>query len=512
MYHYCLTVIYLLKDWNLEEVCMAVQRAPSRDTMTTCNPELYENKFTLDIRRSEFKISSTQPGSKDTIERSLSKEALDRLQQPSKDTIVQSSYLFRRIGKYVFLAAALPPYFILYGLPKWLLVEALPTLMSALASVTNNVQQKLLKPFNVVVQKLNQVLIFIQMISKRILMPVAKLAIEVRQFFQRFNVRTRQFFGNMAQNVKNVFKGPGELASNLMARIKNRWSASSQWIAEKAMVAHKRVQEGINWVKQSPHLLMEWGTAQVQRMVSTQANWKRKMSPTFQGSKNAAAACSGWVGKQLGSAKKLVTWGFSPIVKLYQEALKPLFNFFKKSISDGMNKMSDFFNNRKKRVLGYLQGAQERIKSWTPQEAIERLFSKSFLSKLPALLRNFLIKVKQNSVFQLLFRMGFRLVKFVLLQSTKVSQLAVEGISFLVNKVSQVYNQASAQIKKIFTKLLFTVDSCIVYARELSKKGFYGSLVLLIMGGYLVLWGFEWLGEITTRYLSNLTLKPTKTN
>lgn len=481
---------------------MVIHRAP--DTLTTCNPELYDNMFRIDNKRADFKIDSNYPGQKDTIERSLSKEALDRLQRPSKDTIIQPSYLFRRIGKYVFLAAALPPYFLLYGIPKWLLVEALPALLSTFTMLMKKLQDKMQKPFNKIVQTLNQVVSFMHMMSKRILTPVAKLGIEIRQFFQRLNDRAQQFLHRMGKNVKAGFKKPGTIVSDLASRTKKKWIAARQWISEKTDIAQQRINDGLNWVKQCPHLLVEWGSIQLQKITNSQANWRTKVSFKFQRSKNFAQAGSNWVNRQLSAAKEKVFKGLLPLIKLYQQALKPLFNTFKKYIDSGMNKMSDFFNNRKKKAEEYLSQAQERIKAWTPQETLERLFSSNLLSKLPALLRKILAKIKQNGFFKHCFRMGFYGIQFVSLQCTKAAKLTIEGLSFVMQKIAQVYKNAAAQIRKMTQGIRSGVATGFIYCRKMWDAGFYGSLVLVIMGGYLMLWGFEWLGEITTRYLGTV--------
>jgi hypothetical protein len=481
----------------------------SRDTLTKCPEGLYNNMFSVESR-GHHKAPSVHH--KDTTERCLSQEALDRLQRPSKDTIAQPSFLFRRIGKYVFLSIALPPYFLLYGIPKWLLVEALPTLFSVLTLLSDKFQKKLQKPLNKVVEILNQVVFYIRMMTKRILLPVVKLGIEIRQFFQRLNKRVQHFLENMGEALKAAMKKPADWASNLIDRTKAGWIAARQWISEKLDAAQHGIVNGLNWVKQTPLALFKWGSAQIQKMNASQANWRNKISSKFQSSKNTAHACSQWVNNQFSALKGLVSASFSPFIKLYQQALKPFFSSLSNFTKNGMNAMSGFFQNRKKRILEYLSRAQERIKNLTPHQALDRLFSNNFLMKLPAFLRRILLMFKQSSIFQFCFSTVFNTFQWFLLNSAKSLKLAVEGVSSITRKITALGQSTKMQISKVFQTIRNGVGSGIMFCKKAWDKGFYGSLVLAIMGGYLLLWGFEWLGEITARYLSKLSFRQTKGN
>lgn len=68
------------------------------------------------------KAAPTKPV--DTLESRMERKALARLGEITKNFIVVG-----RAGKFVFLALMMPPYFLLYGLPKWMLSE-LPNLFS----------------------------------------------------------------------------------------------------------------------------------------------------------------------------------------------------------------------------------------------------------------------------------------------------------------------------------------------------------------------------------------------
>lgn len=54
------------------------------------------------------------------------------LMQKYFQKIPQGQFVLGKLGKYGFLAIVLPPYFLLYGLPNWIMMQALPTIFKAL--------------------------------------------------------------------------------------------------------------------------------------------------------------------------------------------------------------------------------------------------------------------------------------------------------------------------------------------------------------------------------------------
>lgn len=480
------------------------------DSLTKCPDELYNNMFTLEKRPSaHHSTHAVHP--KDTIERCLNKEALDRLQRPSQDTIAQPSYLFRRIGKYVFLTVALPPYFLAYGLPKWILVEALPTLFSALTMVAKKFQDKLQKPLARIIETLNQMLFYVKMLSQRIITPVAKFGIEVRQFFQRLSERGQEFFENLGKALKEGVNKPLTVISELMERSKESWNATVRWISEKVQIAQQSVKESFNWMISSPALLFNWGAAQMQKINEGRQQWRVSMNMKLQSSKNMAQACTQWVNQQFSSVKGLALAAFLPLVKLHQGTIKPLFNFVSESLKNVKNAMSGFLGNRKKRTLEFLSRAQGRMKELTPNQALERIFSNNFLTKLPVLLRNILLALKQNAFFQACFGAGFRGFQFFFLQVARLVTAGIMGISQVAHKVSEGYAALVQQVKKLLLKAKDTVIGSLNFCKKVWDRGFYGGVVLAIMGGYLMLWGMEWLGEITAQWMAKLSFQKKNT-
>lgn len=83
-------------------------------------------------RRSDEKLANPTKNIRDTVE--TSQEKTDRLSPPkvapSDNRAAKASQVeVGRAGRYVFMAVCLPPYIVLYGIPKWIAVNLLPEMM-----------------------------------------------------------------------------------------------------------------------------------------------------------------------------------------------------------------------------------------------------------------------------------------------------------------------------------------------------------------------------------------------
>ncbi len=96
----------------------------SRDSISKCTPG---NDLYAMIRSPGAKLPSQQKSAKvdsiHSLKAQMEREAVARLGKVSQNLIFVA-----RAGKYLFLAIAIPPYILLYGLPKWMIVDLLPVL------------------------------------------------------------------------------------------------------------------------------------------------------------------------------------------------------------------------------------------------------------------------------------------------------------------------------------------------------------------------------------------------
>lgn len=116
-----------------------------RDSIGRC--DLYSNPYDprLQSRPALIKSRSEQYTlSQDTLASphwKLEKEIFLKIQEQELFFMSGKWILLGRIGKYAFLTLALPPYFLCYGLPKWLFANVVPKLYAHLANWTKHLAE-----------------------------------------------------------------------------------------------------------------------------------------------------------------------------------------------------------------------------------------------------------------------------------------------------------------------------------------------------------------------------------
>ena len=187
---------------------MAIYR--SSDSLVKCSPESYDSLYQVSSHPSIKAQRKQNAKAVDSLEKSAATEALNRLQRPSENMVFQPSILFSRIGKMVFLTVAMPPYFLLYSLPRWILVESAHLLMLASNWLFHQGNNYLKKPLVIALEKTQQLLFFMYQFVKRVVKPVAELAIQLKQFFkdsgQRFWAAFLPVFSFPQKYIKNSLK------------------------------------------------------------------------------------------------------------------------------------------------------------------------------------------------------------------------------------------------------------------------------------------------------------------
>lgn len=112
----------------------------TRDSITKCSPG---NDLYAMIRNPTAKMPAQPTKPVDTIKSlqgQMERDAVARLGKA-----MQNFIFVARAGKFVFLAIAMPPYILFYGLPKWVIADFLPNLF-----------QHGLKPFHVANEKIKK--------------------------------------------------------------------------------------------------------------------------------------------------------------------------------------------------------------------------------------------------------------------------------------------------------------------------------------------------------------------
>jgi hypothetical protein len=180
---------------------------PLRDSIGRCDSNSY-NLYEVNKRPGTKPPSAsiTQPIHKDTLEltrEQLQKEALNRLRHTSKYTIAQSGFM--RIGKYLFVGVTFPPYLILYAIPKWVLVAALPSTFSFGLYMAQKSTHVILKKIERLVQKMQMMLQRLHNRARMLALPFARLSLDIQNALRQLGYHIAYWSRQAAKSFSHPF-------------------------------------------------------------------------------------------------------------------------------------------------------------------------------------------------------------------------------------------------------------------------------------------------------------------
>lgn len=167
--------------------------------------------------------------SKDTIattQQKLNREVMERFQNTSSRLSHHSFVVVAQAGKYLFLAIMLPPYICFFGIPRWLLMNALPQLFVGIKTETLRIGK------------------FLSELSKRIL-DTMKGVIEqlIGDSLKMFNQQSKNLFefvscqaSHLSKNMLQVIqkmRQSTDAVHSFMLRIKNKIADEFEKIQQK---------------------------------------------------------------------------------------------------------------------------------------------------------------------------------------------------------------------------------------------------------------------------------------
>lgn len=489
------------------------------DSLNRCDPNSYSNFYDarkrVEIRQEP--VMATQPINKDTLEISrdqLKKEALNRLRHTSKYMIFQTGFM--RVGKYLFLAVAFPPYFVIYGMPKWILVRGLPAIMSICVTVAEKVKQKVKKRIEVVQLKVRQAVLSMQQLAQRLIRPIVRLALDIGQAFHRMRqtVQTvvKQFVLQIknrlkkVNQVKSLFKRSAEKMGRLSKRFHERIQDSKRVIQEWTTNQLNHLKTPLHWISQIP----QWGGVQLQRLSAPLERVGQKWKGKLNVSRAVAHSGTEWLVKQAEHGKQIVMRGLTPLKRVYQQILLPITRQVFSFLRGQKQQAKKFFEQKRQRALQLLQQGQEKLKRVSYQQVIEWLYSISRFASWPALLQLIIQKVMGNYFSQWLFKGSFKI-------GTSCLVVVLKGVGLLIKQLSQVTQFFQTGIDKLVRSIhsaislvAHWVGSGIGIGNKGVKKSVYGSLLFMIMLSIVCAWGFQLLGELMQKLSKAIPYKSTK--
>lgn len=473
---------------------MAIYR--SSDSLSRCDPGLYSNIY--DVRKrvdvKQEPVSATQPIHKDTIEISkdkLKEEALECLRHTSKYVIAQDNFI--RIGKYLFLAIAFPPYFAIYGLPKWILVEGLPTIYSMCIWMWKKVQNPIRKHIESGTQKIIQATQFVQKLAQVLMQPFVHLALEIRQSIRRMREHALQFLRNKIKKLLILGRPRLKLKTKIKQRLQARLLQIKGKCSRQVQKINLRMQKGIQWVKDSPKKISEWGHVKFQE-VSQRANslyiqWKNH----FQNSQELAQRATNWIVKELKKGGENFKKSFFPFVNFCQQQLQPRWQKITGICKGRWLKAREFCQQKHQRALAFLNAKQEKLKSLSSNRFTRYILSHPWMGKFPLFLQKWLRKILSHPYPQAICHKGVKLYVFFakcFLQATSLClQIFSQGVNFIIKTSDLLRTILITSAQNIFAVLKVgqkILRKCMLYV-------LYYFLLFVVISSILFIWSLHYL-------------------
>lgn len=496
---------------------MGIYRAS--DSMSRCDANSYSSIY--DVRKSPATkekpvIETNGPRRKDTIEFSrdkLKKDGLDRIRHISKFTVAQTGFM--RIGKYLFLGVALPPYLALYGIPKWLLVEGLPSLLSVTLWAYKKVQQQVGKGVEIGRQKINTVIRYVQRLTRALLKPLVHLALQIQyrtRQLKEFVLRPYRTFVLKAKNAiqflsvkvpRAMTQGPRDFAATIQKRIA---AAKVKWTEAKEAVQGK-VKQSIEWIKETPLLFLGWGQAQAQRLnEQTQVvvvRWKNHLQPSHRFAMKAANWTTLQLKRSLGQALK----PFAYLARAYRKKVSPHWMRLRTTCNAKWSETKQFFQGKHRRALIYIQERQKKLKKISYDHLLQRFFAFSWIKDLPLRLQAWLKWLLTHSMIR---KVGERGVK-LMAGCARVGLNGSEGALLAFSKISKSLGVFVSHFYSLVNQTKGSAANSLGEGgRKLQSGAFYALYCLLLSITIMTIvsaWSVSYLVKSGNSLLSTLSFR-----
>jgi hypothetical protein len=454
-------------------------------------------------------------GPKDTIEISRTKikeEALNRLRFTDKQVVAQNSFM--RIGKVLFLAVAFPPYLLTYGLPRWIIVEALPAILSFTTQILSKVKEKMKKQTDSIAEKVNEIREWMQQVLRGFIQPIAGIAAGFRQGLTYMRQRLLQFFNPVQDALKSDLTLPFSKLAEGAKRMQRKFTQMKEWLSERVQQMTHRVQtslQKIKQIKQMPSTLVEWGQTQFQQLSATVVSWVPQWSARFETSHQMAQKITDGVLKLFQQAQEGLKACFKPIQVLYQQFVQPKWHHLQMKMQRKWKQTRDFFQQKHQKAFAFLQRKQEKLKKMSYQHFYDYLLSLSFIKKLPANWQTWFKKCLAHPVIRTLCEKGVRAFTAVGGAFLRVMSGGMQLLSRAYSKVDQSLYTLKGYVTLGGQKTSQGIHLGGSTIRKGILVGIYYSLLLTMMSGILIVWGIHFLSERAGHLTNKFSLKSIKT-
>jgi|GEM_PF-4773955 len=471
----------------------------SSDSLGRCDPTLYSNIYDAKKRheiRNEPSLAS-QPIHKDTIEISrdkLKEEALHRLRHTSKYVVAQQGFM--RIGKYLFFGVALPLYMMVYGMPRWILIEGLPMVFSMCVWVWKKALHGTEKHFNSWAQRVVSRAQFIQRAMESLIRPLIHATLNVSVRIGRRGRHALRLFSTLMTKTRNAMiafpalnlrKGLKQVLVGML-RI---WETASQGGERVAL----RLQKGVEWLKNLPQVFLGWGQEQwhrfSQQTLLFRVQWKRH----FQTSQQFAEQATDWVSRQSKKGFEAFKGYVEPFVAICYQKIQLGWAKIKERGRVKGKQARKFFDQKRQQLFASLHRKQEKLKRFSPQQWVDGLLSHRWMRKLPFRLQYWLKKCLLHPSVRRVFYGGIAFYSFLI---RSLLQWMSNGLQMLFQTVAMTvkgWNRMRAFAKTSGQQLLPLWQIGRRGLRHSILRTLYYFLLCATIGIILLVWTFRSLGN-----------------
>lgn len=493
---------------------MAIHRSTSHhssDSWSRCDPDQYSNLYDV-RRRADVKlepIAATRPVHKDTLEIShdkLKEEALNRLRHTSKYVIAQNGFM--RIGKYLFLAVALPPYFAIYGLPRWVFIEGLPSLFSFSLWMWKKLQNQTEKQIHIGMKKVIQMAQFVQKVVQVMLQPLVHLALQIRQRIRRFRDHSFHLIKKARAKINLSFPFPSlKLALNERANDIRHFLSRTQekWEKKKEKMA-LQMQQGGQWIKDSPHLISEWAQCQFQRfirqVISSRCQWKN----CFQASDQWAQKGTNWISGYVHTCFKILGQPFVLTYHAYKTHMQPFFQKIKEFGKKNERKLEDFFRRYHRQVYAFLESQQVKLKHLSSERFLSSVAFHPWLKKLHVIVQKWLKKCLFHSLTRKICRGGLKCYVSCVNVFLITAKMSLDALSKTQTLSMKCYQWVCFFIQSGSKSALAVLVIGVSWFQKGALHVLYYFLLFLTISFILLVWALESLGSYSNDLVSAFSL------
>lgn len=477
---------------------------PMRDSLSRCETNPYSLYGVRKQGDTKEKVAIATPSiHKDTIEISrdrIKKEALNRLNHTTKYFILQQGFM--RVGKYLFLGLTLPPYLLLYGVPKWVLVVALPSLLILTKTLVIKTYKQVQKKVHQIIEPILQKM---QFYGRVLIQPIIRLMLEIRNAFQliRHNVAAifYRFSNGMKKPGRFLKKGQEKLlgffqqkSQKFIKNLNRSFDQARQWMSLPAS-AYATAVNIFKWIKCAPKQLTEKGRELKSQFNQIFKNLSHSLRDNYRRSQKFAEKSIQFLKKYLHQESQFFKDKTCRIRQLLNRQFSP-FTRLRMDLQAKFKSIKILFRAQGHRLDGFVEKILNRLwmMSTKPYLAGEKA-----LSKFPKFFRRILEPILRFKTFQGTLQISLKSLYYGVSLLRKI----IKSLVGVIQRTSAFFERGYRAFQQTGQLLK---DFCLKYWKVgLVKTGLFlrtllfHTLVALIMLFLLCIIGIRLLGRVTVR-------------